>query len=335
MTLLFTDGAEADDFALEYNVISGVAAGLTDTAFGVGRSFGLTSNIGNGQIVARKDFPPMAKMILGFRTKTQGLSDTVNYLNLCGDLGTTAHVSLRFMLNGAVALYRGATQIALSTPGLIPINAWFHVEISATVHDTAGRVIVRINGGTTPVIDFTGDTKNAGTASTLDSFQFLHPVGLSLVRYDDIYVCDGLGASHNDFLGDVRVIPLVATAAGTNTALTSSGGANHTAVDELPYSAADYVSGTAGKDTYVMADLPSGVAAIHGVKVKAIAKKTDAGARSLKTIVRSAGTDYASSAVALGTSDSVISAIHQVNPATGAAWTVPNVNAMEIGAEVV
>jgi hypothetical protein len=106
-------------------------------------------------------------------------------------------------------------------------------------------------------------------------------------------------------------------------------------VDEQPYSATDYVTGSTGqRDTYAMGDLPASPGTIFAAQTVAIAKKTDAGALSLKTAVRSGGTLYTGTATALGTADGTVRTVRTTDPATGAAWTASGVNAAEAGAEV-
>jgi hypothetical protein len=107
-------------------------------------------------------------------------------------------------------------------------------------------------------------------------------------------------------------------------------------VDELPYSATDYVtSGTTGnRDTYTLTDLPATVGTIFAVQNNVIAKKTDATNIALKPAVRSGGTVYYGTATNLSTSDATLMDLRTADPATAVSWTATNVNALEAGFEV-
>jgi hypothetical protein len=328
MALLYMDGFEAGDSSFRYG---GTALTVFNSPgrFGTGRyatfpSGGSTKSLSAG----------VNRLIMGMAQYQQAGSDTINFITMQGDLGGTNHTSIRLMAAGAIGLYRGTTQIAITANGLFTFNVWHYIEFSATVSDTVGVAKVRLDG--TEVISFTGDTKNAGTNLTIDTVQIIG-VGASS-RTDDLYICDDTGsAPNNDFLGDSRVITLVPTGPGANTSLTPSAGANWTCVDELPYSATDFVtSATVGaRDTYAMSDLPAGVTTIFGVQQNAIAKKSDAGTRSIKNVLRSGGTDYPDAAAQpLAVGDSSYRTLRQTDPATSAAWTIAGVNAIEAGVEV-
>jgi hypothetical protein len=158
------------------------------------------------------------------------------------------------------------------------------------------------------------------------------------MRFDDFYVCDGTGpAPYNEFLGEVRVHTLVPDGPGAYTQFNSSGGANYTAVDELPYSSADYVSSsTSGhKDSYTMQNLPAGVSKVLAVQTNAVLRKNDAGSVVAKMLTRSNGVDSYGAATSIGSTNAVISDLRAANPSTGSGWTTADVNDMEAGIELV
>jgi hypothetical protein len=339
MALIEINGFDVDDHAQRMDVpIAGNSVGtiFTDTRFGVGGSFGISTAV-SGNPVARVNFAPVSKMILGMAMKCAAGNDSTAVLAFYGDNGTTLHCQLRLNTNGSVALLRGSTVLATSVPGIISFGSWHYIEVSLTVSDTVGVFTVRVDE--VVVATFTGDTKNAGTAATIDRWALQQPNTIaSSVRIDDYYLCDGTGATNNDFLGDRRVQTVFPSGAGNSTGLTPVGSSsNWENVDESTLSAVDYnYSTTPGaKDTYVMGDLAVGTASVNAVQVVANARKSDAGSRSLKNVLRSGGVDYAGTAQALNGSGSVLKTIHAVDPATSAAWTVAAVNAAEAGVEVV
>ena len=336
MALIDFDGFDAGDMSLKWSAAgSPVWIAVAASRYGTGR----VAQSANPNSIMQKSFTPVAQVILGFAYTHSSPNTGLDFLLLYGDTMGTAHLTLRWVSSGVLGLYRGGTQIATATvtnPAQTS-NLWIYIEVSATINDTTGTCVVRVDG--TTVINFTGDTKNAGTNSTIDGVRFYKDANNGVNEFiDDFYLLDGTGsAPYNTFLGEVRVYTTVPTGAGASTQWTPSTGANWAAVDELPYSATDYVfTATAGnRDTYVMSDIPTNVGTVFGVRTSAIAKRTDVGTTSLRVVDRSGSTNYYSSATGLTTADGYApGALRTVDPATSAAWTVSGVNALEAGVEI-
>lgn len=334
MALLFIDGFDAGDYAQKWSP-SGTVSSSTVSRLGVGRT-ALVSGTGAS---LKKSFAPTAQVFVGFAfTTNNAVAMNGPALYIQSDGGATSHVLVGWN-GGVLTVWRGtasAGNILATATVTEPQNSvsWVHIEVAATIHDTTGTVVVRVNGE--QVLSFTGDTRNAGTSTLIDGVSIIRPPSQG-IYVDDFYLCNGEGATHNTFLGDVRVHTVVPTGAGSSTQLTPSTGANWAAVDELPYSATDYVSSaTAGqKDLYALGDLPASPGTIVAVQHSVVGKKTDAGARSIKPLAKVGGTEYAGAASALGTSDGTATVTLAASPATSAAWTASEVNGMEIGVEVV
>ena len=193
---------------------------------------------------------------------------------------------------------------------------------------------MRINGAT--IINFSGSTRASGTDTTFDQFALYRAPGTS-TAWDDLYICDDSGsAPYNNFLGEIRVYSLSPTGAGSSTQWTPDSGSNYARVNEVPYSAANYVqSGASGqRDTYVMADLPASVGAVLAVQNNVIAKRTDASPVSVKPAIKSGASVYYGSPIALTTNDTTLTDLRITDPNTSAAWTAGGVNALEGGFEV-
>jgi len=280
----------------------------------------------------KKVFAPVSQVFVGF-AMFQDASPTPNqaFLTILGDNSATSHLTVQFTNTTTLTVARGGTTLASAT--VTQRTAWGnYFEVSASIDDTVGQCIVRVNGVT--VINFTGDTKNGGTNTTIDAVAIGDYGAYNQVCYfDDLYLCDSTGsAPYNTFLGEVRISTLSPNGAGSSTQFTPSSGANYTTVDELPYSTADYVSGTSGQtDLYATSDLPGGAGTIYGVQTNAMVKKTDAGNISGKTAIKSGSTTYYGTTTATGTSDTTITDTRQVDPNTSTAWTSSGVNAIEIG----
>lgn len=224
-----------------------------------------------------------------------------------------------------------ASTVSLVDAGLSP-TSWNYIEINCFQNTITGTVRVQINGVAVAGLDFNGNT---GT-NPLASATFGVIGGAAGTRYDDIYILNGAGSTHTAFLGDVSVEPLYPNGAGASTQFTPTSGANWTNVDETDRSTADNVSSsTVGNtDLYTLGDLPANVVTVHGVRALGYWQKSDAGARTANLPIRSGGTTNNGASYVLPTSYSYALRLLPLNPVTGVAWTISEVNALEAGVRV-
>jgi hypothetical protein len=250
-----------------------------------------------------------------------------------GDGGTTQHITVGPNGAGKVEVRRGNTAGTILATGTTTFigPSWFHLQIEVTISDTVGTVKVRVNGNAVEEISFTGDTKNAGTASTIDRVVWSNTGGNAAT--DDMSLWVGTG----DWPGDQRIYCLLPSGNGTTSQGTGSDSDqvnNYLLVDERPESSTDYVSITTDNDIdlYAVTDLPAGVTTVHGVQTNIVAAKSDAGAKGVKIVRRSGGTNYIeASSHTLSTTYVPWSLLDQTDPATSATWTASAVNGLEVG----
>lgn len=296
-------------------------------------SYGAGSNI-------YKTIPASSKIILGvgFSESMTGTSGTLIFY---GDGGGTAHITLQHnQSTGHLEVYRGSTLIGTGM-AVIPRNSWCYIEISVTISDTVGEIHVRLNGAASDEITFVGDTKNGGTATTIDMIRFSGgwSGGVGSFRIADLYVLNDTGTTNNDFLGDVAVRTLSPNGNGTYSQLVGSDSDsvdNYQLVDEHPYATTDYVgsASTGDKDSYLLEDLPVGVTNVYAVQVAGKMLKSDASLGQARYIVRSGGIDYPGTTQALSTSAIGYYELYETDPATSIQWTPTGVNDLEAGMEV-
>lgn len=338
MSLLFMDSFAGGDYRYKWDVLSDpiVTFAPNATSRVTGNYYGQL-NIGN---VIFKSFPAASQVFMGVGFYSAGATAQF-VVAFFGDAGATQHITVcRNTSTGRLEIRRGTTAgTLLATGSLVWANStWHYIEVSVTISDTVGNVEVRVDGSTTPDVTFTGDTKNAGTNTTIDKISYQSSNAASFIA--DVYICNSSGSANNTFLGDVCVRVLTPSADGAFSQLTGSDGnqvANFQQVDEHGFSGTDYNgSSTSGqRDTYALSDLPGGVATVYGVQVSSFMAKSDATLGQAKSVLRSGGTNFYGPTTALTTTFSGYYDLYETDPATAVAWTVGGVNASETGMEVV
>lgn len=339
MALLFMDGFGGGDSNQKWDLNSSAVSVLTATPRIAGCYYTQGGSLGSA---LNKTIPASNKVIMG-----HGVAGDVggNYVAFFGDSGATQHITvLRNTSTGLIEIRRGTATGTLLATGTQPLYTaqWNYVEVSVTISDTVGEVHVRLNGSLTDEVSYVGDTKNAGTNTTIDKITIAMTGGSGVNKsmISDVYILNDTGAGpNNTFLGDVVVRTLSPNGNGTYSMLVGSDGDsinNYLLVDEHPYSGTDYAgsANTGDKDTYTMTDLPNGVTTVYGVQVTGKMAKNDATLGQARYIVRSGGTDYGGTTRALTTSFTGYSDLYETDPATGVQWTPTAVNNMESGMEV-
>lgn len=296
--------------------------------------------------------PATAKKTVGFAFRTNGTifgASSIQVISLMSDTGVTYHLTLTFDGTGHLQLRLGSNTgaiIATSTQ-VFTANVWHYIEIQATIADSGGRCTIRVDGVTW--VDFTGDTRNAGTSTNIDAIRFatggFAGVSAGSTSWDDFYVLNGTddtattGRTDNDFLGDIKVESLLPNGDGAASAWTPSTGTTHsTLVDEpSPPNTTDYVSATTNglQDLWTLADLSITTGTVFAVRPTLYAAKTDAGAASIKPVIRESGGTVTVDSTATPLSVTYApywGTLRKTKPG-GGAWTISDVNGLQLGVE--
>lgn len=329
--LQFFDGFD------HYNTTALLAAkwgGIASTPFfvtgrgGVGNAVRLVSN--RACIRAVSGSP--ATVICGFAFKWLGGGNLSLFRALDG---STVHFQLYYEnTTGKLRVYRNTTLLGESAAGVASGagSDFIYIELRVTVDDSAGVVVVRVNGS--EVINLTGQDTRNGAAAQITEVQLWGGIDGA---FDDFYLCDTTGSVNNDFLGDVKVVTLYPNGAGDSTDFTPLSGSNYQNVDEvLADGDTTYVesSTVSDKDLYTFENLGYTPESIYGVQTVAVARKDDAGSREMRVITKSGATTKSGSSVALGTAYGVVMDFMETNPDDSAAWELADINALQAGVEV-
>lgn len=328
------DGFSGQDTTFKWSLNSTAYVTLSSSPRTPGGYYGRYTNNGNSM---SKFHTASAQIFTGF-----GLNTTSSVaLSFYGDNGTTQHITVMRNTSGFIEIRRGAyTGTLLATGTTVLFNGqWNYIEVSCTISDTVGEVHVRLNGLTTDEVSYTGDTKNGGTATTIDAVLLMN-INNATTYFSDFYLLNSTGsAPNNNFLGDVVVRTLSPSGNGTYSQLTGSDGNqtdNYLLIDERPYSGTDYVGSTTvgQKDTYATADLPGGVSAVYGLQINGMMAKSDGSLAQARYVLRSGGADFGGTTRPLTTTFTGYYELYEQDPATSAFWTPAGVSGMEPGMEV-
>lgn len=347
--LLFIDGFDHYDVGrllLKWEIANGLG---NIPAFPAGRTTGgkacqLVAQGGGGtsgalgKSYAGVQLTPTA--ILGVAFKPDASSS--GYLIRFSDsVGVTIQMYLEWDVGTAkLKVKRGdGTLMATSIATLVP-GVWCYVEFKVTFGAAgAGAFSLHVNGAN-DVFANSVQTRMSVNNWT-DQIYIGGPYGANqpMGIVDDIYICDGTTTNNNDFLGDCVAQSLLPTGVGalTNFALTGAP-TNWQAVSENPPNDdISYVSSAVvgTTDTYKFASLAAAAGSIKGIQFVLDARKDDAGTRTLAGITRQAATNYAGPNKNPGNTYAFLQNVVELNPATGLAWSVADVNADEFGIRVI
>lgn len=220
------------------------------------------------------------------------------------------------------------------------INTFYLLEFHIKIADTGGLIQLKVEGNLD--IDYSGDTQ-PGAATTIDnlylSTNYNQATGAAFVYFDDIAINDTNGTVDNSWCGEGRIEYRTTNAAGDINQLTPSAGNNFECVDELAQDGdATYVEGSTvdNRDLYNLA--ASGLAAgstINRVKPVASARDTVANGGKIALGMKTNATEYFGSDLVLTTGYTPVQgAEHLVNPNTGVAWTIAELDALQVGVKV-
>lgn len=310
-------------------------AGVAGTTIVAGATGGNAFQmVGSGSNVpfAFTSVPLGDRIIVGYRFKWNG--GDVEHAILTDTLGTN-HVRFAVTAGGIFGTGTvGGSQIGVT---VLSTGVWYYVEWEIITHDTLGEIHCRLNG-ITEEISVTGIDTRASGSGILSSITFLGASGRT-VTIDDVYIRYATAGetAKTSWYGDIRVDSLFPTGAGNSTQFTPSTGSNWQNVDDADIdsdSTYNQSSTLNHKDTYVTGNLSS-TGTIYGVQSQIYARKTDAGARSVGRVYRISSTDYVSTGKPLTIDYIYLDDLTEVSPATASAWTVSEINALEIGAQII
>jgi len=332
VALLFMDSFNHYANMIDKYGNSGIAEHAMPTIGSGGRTGG-NCLVFNGGCALKRSITTSDTVIVGFAWKCIWIGSVnpcmiLEFLN-----GASLLMELKFTNSRNFGLYRNGTLLGSLSADPFSDNIWYYLEVKILFDGSVGTAELRVNGN--PWISLAGQNTGVsqcnqimfGSGGSSDDSQ----------RAGDLYICNDSGTVNNDFLGDSRVEVLLPSGAGAETQWDPLAGANwENVADVSPDSDTTYnKSNTVGQvDTYAMSNLVSATGVIYGVQKMNYVRKDNAGSRSVAPVLRIGGTDHVGASTSIGDSYAYTREIEEVSPATLSAFTIAEVNAMEMGVQV-
>lgn len=275
-----------------------------------------------------------SQWIFGFVLQTHTLS-TNSFWRMYE--GATLHLDLRLNVSNVITFTRNGTLLATGTT-VITTDTDYLIAGRVKISDTAGELELWVNGVQESLTYVSGtsttqDTRNAGTAGLVDTFRMatVHNSGANTTDFSEIYIFDTAGSVNNALVADWRIYARRVTANGTTNNYTPSASTNASNVDETQGNDGDTTynsSATPGDiDLFQFGAVPWTSGTIAAIMHRIVARKDDAGARTIRPKQRQSSTNYSGTTQTLTTAYAHYREIVETNPDTSAAYTTAEMRA--------
>ena len=235
--------------------------------------------------------------------------------------------------NGDLQVRRNVTVLGMTTGLNLVSGVWYFLEFKCFNDNTTGTYEVKINGAT--VLSDTGvDTRANNGYDHYDRVRLL--TGSSILNtFDDFYILDTSGSTHNDFIGECKVVTLRPNG-DSSVNWNASTGANH--YGEIDETVADddstYVeTDTSGdKDIYDYTDTSEST--IYGAMVTSDITLTGDKTFTLQHVCDSNANENISANLIIGQGYTSAKTIYAEDHDAGANWNQTTINAAKFGIKV-
>lgn len=329
------------------NIVSPETFTITDGRYG---GKGITAS-GNNiyKMVLPTMFGSGTTMILGFAIKVPNLNNTNNTIMAFseyqtsslgyGYLNVTSAGVLQFVSSIKPDNQNPRSILVQTPPATIRLQTFHFIELKVLwLRGNAGHTELRV------------DSVSYGTfdGHTIDSTQPSTSIGVSCINIpfnsqvlDDLYLCDDIGTTNNDFIGDCKVVGLKVNSTTNNQSWSLQSASNITlAVSGYAKNDLSYIySNTVGASALCgLTQLASAITQVLGVQLNIATKKTDGSTRIITPIVSSGSSTFfdSNNYNLYGPSGyKYIMYCYSKNPITSNSWSPSQVNNMKIGVQLV
>lgn len=336
MSVVFMDSAAGGDGASKWDEY-GAATNVISAVSPSGRDAYRLGPNGSSLMYTFDSAPAVAKVGFYGRLNNLGVDGSNNHqpFQFRGPTGTV-HMCMTVDANGAVRGRLGGGNGSLqvsSANGVISVDTWHFFEIWSSVADSGGRYVVDIDG--VNVIDFTGDTRNGGSDTTVGSVYW----GRLATGGWNWELSDLRISNDNTMLGPTTVWLHLPDGAGNTTGLSQepNTGDNFEKVDENPPDGDTtfvYSTTEGDYDLYDLTGLPAGTWDVLAVQTTLNARASDGGSKFIRPVIRSGGSQTVGTSRVLPASYTSIMEVFENNPVTTNPWDAAEIAGLQVGPEV-
>ncbi|GMU26134.1 MAG: hypothetical protein AMXMBFR16_10390 [Candidatus Uhrbacteria bacterium] len=234
--------------------------------------------------------------------------------------------------SGKIMVYYAGTRYTTNMPSTTA-NTWYYIEVKTTiVNANTGTVEVRLNG-VTAINAVNIDTSRTGNNYARGIVLCSHTLPWTC---DNLYICDGTGATNNNFLGQVSVEVHRPNGDGATQEWTPSANVSHvTLVDNtVPINFSDYVETDTVNQTELFTNNTWDMTTnIYGIQISADVRATGSEAKKVQMVVEHTGNEVTANTYFATGPNSQVQAlgIAETVPGTSNAWTNSDLSAAQFG----
>lgn len=264
-------------------------------------------------------------------------SDVLTFRTGSTDGTTVGYDSLDvFTINGNIGINRLGTTLNITTSNdVISANTWYYLETKVYHNSASGTVEVKLDGNT--VLTYSGNTIYSTAYPNYPMVGFRGVTANGWLYIDDFYVCDTVGSTCNDFLGDCVVQTLYPDADVSGNMTPSTGSDLYAMVNTETINVDTYISDTAtgNQAMFSYPALPVVPNTVYGVQVTTASMLSGNLMKGVKHIsqngVGSVNTHSTNPVWALKPNS--MSDCFELDP-DGNAWSPATINGIRYGVEV-
>ena len=274
-----------------------------------------------------------SQIYMGFAINFQTLLDTFNSNNyftfdILDDLGNI-QIQMQITALGELNFFRGSNNQIIKTSFRLTPKKYSYLEIGLKIDPVSGVLEVRVDGDKQAI--FVGNTQNGTGLINSIRFTGVRVFGTPDFDIDDLYLCDPIGITFNNFLGPVHMRTLLPTADTTNSDWTITGAVSGNAAVGLipPNIGARYIQATAvGNETdFTYPNIPATAYAIYGVLIGAFVQQSVASGISTMSLgLNSNGVTSDSIPLTPPNVGRFLYQLFSFDPEQGAQWITKKVN---------
>lgn len=278
---------------------------------------------GNGNRLSRAFAAGLSSWVVGFVYKCTASSVSTGTIIRCLE-GVTLHLEVRPDATDHFSVTRNGTLLGTSATQIVP-GTHYVLQLKFTISNGAGVAQLYVNDNLE--INLSGvDTQNAGTG-VVDNFIWGGQTLSSEQEVSEIYVNDTTGsAPNNGVWGSYRIYARRVTAAGAHSDFTPLASTNASNVDDTQGNDGDTTynsSSTSGhRDTFQLGAVPPVSGTIPAIMHRIVARKDDAGVRTIAPTQRQSSTDQDGTSQNLVTTYAHYTEVLATNPQTGVPFTM-------------